>query len=666
MSPSPRHSQGLIGNAVAGYLLALVHWRQLLAVLLPVLTPAVLGLVLLDLLVGRDNMVMMDYVPLVRDDGGKVLAWARLGLVPACWMLALSATAVAVTGAERGHAVRPVKAIRAAVRHFPVFAIGMCTVVVATVLMLWVVAAVAATMGSGVVGLILILGTLAVAAVVSARMLVGVISHQLGGSDWRLTRGRVTSTAGAFLLGGVVVPLFLVYLGVRVLVDIPLSGAIRAMGAVLPVGLIAAQAGILAHVYLLQRDVSQSPGQESTDLSAIDAPLADLSGEPPRRRWLAVAVAAMIAALLASPGVEAANPFGAPTVRSHEDTLAGASAVAWPAGQHPTIATTGGARFCDNDVCDRYTARNGGPVVMDGVGTAGISADGATVLKAAVTGSQERGGPFLHYARCTRDGCPEAWLPVRASAEEPFGWPEIAVAVGPDDAIWFAVAMPSADNEPGKATYRITFVRCADLGCARPQRHEMGTVWRMPGDGSADRHRVRLSIGTAGQPVATVRTGLSASRVTCEPVSCTNPTTTHLLVGQAGTAWTTVPAPTGPVVAFQPGELRIGERMVPLKASQIASGSGALAATTSRVYATAAEATNYPGLRIRIGPQRNPRQPEYLQQVLWRCDGSRCRRHVLDAFETTAGNEMLAVSADDRVLIVRQDRILLFSPPASG
>lgn len=670
MPHSSPGSLGLIGNAAVGYRLAWAHRRQLLAVLLPVLAPAMLGLVLLDLLLGRDHMMIVNGVPVFHGDG--TLGGARLILIVAAWLLALSAAALTAAGGVRGHAVRPLAALRTALRHFPVFAIGVVAVGVATYAALWMTAQVA----DGTTGLVLIVGVLVAAATVAARMLVGLLSHQLGGFDWRLTRGRVPSTAGAFLLGGVAVPWFLAYLSDAILTAVtaaqPAAG--QAVGAILVIGLVAAQAGILAHVYLMPRDepslTESSSGRESADLAAVDARLAELAGAAPRRRWLAAAATAAAIAVLAPTGIAVANPFGASTVRSHEDAPGGSTVAAWPPGRHPVIATVTGARFCDNDVCDRYASPNGGPAVLDGQGTAGISADGDTVVKAVLTGGQDSGGPFIHYARCRRDGCREAWLPARASAREPFGWPDLAAAVAPDQAVWFVLAMPSDDEKPGAANYRLTFIRCADAGCAKPQRHQAGIVERLPDDEAPDRGHTRLSIDAAGRPVATIRTGTSAITVTCDPVTCAAPRTTSTFTGQPGGVWAAPTAFTEPAVSFDEGTLRIGEQ------TQWLDGGGgilprteAVAVSGSHVYVTAAEPTTRPGLHVTVGesieqPELAQGEAGYWQQVLWRCDRSRCDRRILDASDSLADHETMAAAADGRVLIIRQDRILLVSAPA--
>ena len=122
------------------------------------------------------------------------------------------------------------------------------------------------------------------------------------------------------------------------------------------------------------------------------------------------------------------------------------------------------------------------------------------MVKAALSGGADYGGPFIHHARCTRDGCPQAWVPVRASAREPFGWPELAAAIAPAAAVWFVLAMPGGSEEPGRATYRIAFIRCAEVGCARPQRHPGGTVRRTPDDWTGGTSRAQLRIDADGRP----------------------------------------------------------------------------------------------------------------------------------------------------------------------
>jgi hypothetical protein len=172
--------------------------------------------------------------------------------------------------------------------------------------------------------------------------------------------------------------------------------------------------------------------------------------------------------------------------------------------------------------------------------------------------------------------------------------------------------------------------------------------------------------------VATLRTGLEAVLVTCAPVTCAAPSSEWTFAGRPGTVWVAPTTPAPRVASFEPGMVRFGERTLSVEGNAVAPGSGAVAASGAHVYATAAEATTRPhGLRITIGAsarEGEPREPEsgYWQQVLWRCDQSHCRRQVLNTFRSAAGREMLAVGADGRVLIVREDRILLVSAAASS
>jgi hypothetical protein len=479
-----------------------------------------------------------------------------------------------------------------------------------------------AVVAGGPFGVALAVGALVLAAVVAARILLGVLAQRLGGFGW----------AGTFLLGGVVVPLLVLQLRSTLW-----PALTEVLDPVLLTGVVAVQAGILAHLALLPRDDDLAIGGGS-------------------RSALWPGVAALTVPVMLSAGAAVLNPLDVPSLRSNDHPPAGgAVALAWPAGQHPVIATTNGARFCDTDLCDRYVARNGGPAVMGGRGTAGVGPDGV-VVRAAVTGSEEGGGPFIHYARCTRDGCPEAWLPVRASAAEPFGWPELAVAGAPDGALWFALAMPSSDDQ-----YRISFIRCADTACARPQRHQAGTLERTLADGYPEGQRARLTISADGRPTAAFWIGWRLKTVTCEPVTCAGPRQGSANVAFRDAVWATPPALGAEPVLLMAGRLRIGDDdWVPLEAADVAPRSGAVAVAGSRVYATVATATGRPpGFHLTVGAA-----PGHWQQMLWICERSHCRRHPLDVFRGPAGRELLAVGPDGRVLIVRDDLITLTTLPA--
>lgn len=543
-------------------------------VVLPLLAPTLIGLALADLLLGRGHAMVTNGLLVIDSSEGARLAWARLGLIAMFWLLALPAATLALIGAERGHTVRSLEAIVAAVRYLPALAAGMCAAAVLAFALLWAAAGVAVAVGGGLPGLVLVVGALAVAGVAAARILIGVLSHLIGGPGGAVTTGRVAGTAGAFLLGGVAVPLVLAHLADRIGGDVRVPVVGQAIDAVLLIALIAMQAGILAHLCPQRRDPVRTGDRESGRSTAGDARLGALSGGPMRLPGLAIAATATAIAVLAPWGIAVANPFGAPTVRSHPDAPGGVAAIAWPAGKHPVMATTTGARFCDNDVCDSYIAHNGAPLVMDGRGDASISADGATVVSANLTGGAEDGGPFINYGRCTRAGCSQAWLPARTSAKEPVTWPELAVAIAPDQAIWFVLATPSDDDEPGKATYRISFIRCAQVGCPKPQRFDGGTMQRIVEDNPDGRRRVRLTIGADGRPLATIRTGVEAALVTCDPVTCAQARSTWVFAGEPGRTWVAPAASAEPLVTFQPDAVRIGEQLVPLSSNGIPWWSG--------------------------------------------------------------------------------------------
>jgi hypothetical protein len=301
-------------------------------------------------------------------------------------------------------------------------------------------------------------------ALVAVRGLLGVIGWAVG----RAARGPSWRDAVLFLLGGVVMPLLLAVVADAIgISDAPYAGPL--VGVVLIVIALMAQVGLAARPH-----VSDSVGSA-------------------RAVWWP-GVALVGAAVLAPVGLAVLNPIDLPTVRTHERGPSTAMAVAWPAGGHPVIVTSGGVWFCADDLCNRFTDVSGGPPTIDGFGTASVGVDG-TVVKTAVTGGPDTGGPFVQYARCVRDGCRQAWLPVRATVREkpgPLGvGTEAAGAAAPDGAIWLFVAVPVDGGKHGR--YRFQMIRCEDVGCADPQRHELGFADHTPADGVPAR-----APGTAG------------------------------------------------------------------------------------------------------------------------------------------------------------------------
>ncbi|HET9518666.1 MAG TPA: hypothetical protein VFO77_13170, partial [Actinoplanes sp.] len=429
---------------------------RLLPVVLPVVAVNLIGSLVLDLLTGADQLIIVDGDLSVTDEGGPV-AWLRLGLTVVTWLVALSAAAVAAVGARRGRAVDPRAAMVVALRDLPATALALCVAAGASVGVLWVAAGLTGAVG-GAPGMVLIAGVLVALAVVGARLLLGVLTQVFGGSAWQLSRGRLLSTAGVFLLGGIGPPMVAAYLLQQLRAGVRVPVLLDLLDAALLVGTVALQANLLARNYLQPRDTVQA-GLAVADLDAVDARLAALAGRRPQWGWLGAA--GILLPVLLSAGLAATNPYGLPSIRTTDSI--GAVAAAWPAGRHPVVVTTGGVRFCDSDLCDRYVGRHG-MAVMDGWSTSTIGPDG-TVVTVATTGSEQNGGPFIEYAKCTRAGCRHEFLPVRASAREKYAWPSVAGVAAPDGSVWFAVAMPSSDDESEGSAYRSSMIRCAQVPC---------------------------------------------------------------------------------------------------------------------------------------------------------------------------------------------------------
>jgi hypothetical protein len=223
--------------------------------------------------------------------------------------------------------------------------------------------------------------------------------------------------------------------------------------------------------------------------------------------------------------------------------------------------------------------------------------------------------------------------------------------------------MTPDEDKPGPKTSTISLIRCARFPCAKPERHVVGTVGRAPDDGLSDGRRGRLSIGADGRPVAAFWAGSFFHVVTCEPVTCANPRVADTGAGPRDALWATPTGLDDEAVSLTGGALKIGDDWVTL-ANQIAEQSGALAVAGTRLYATAAVPTTARPAGFHVGTP-----PEFWQQVLWRCERSHCdrpERVPLDVFQDPARPEVLAVGMDGRVLIVRDDRVLLLATPTTG
>lgn len=448
--------------------------------------------------------------------------------------------------------------------------------------------------------------------------------------------GRVWHRSGAMLLGAVALPLLLVYLRDGLHRVTPWPAVTDLIDLALLIAVAGAQAGVV--VYAAQGEV---------------APAQAPAGRTPARL---AAVLALVPALLGT-GAAAANPYEVARLTVHNggpgvDPVA----VAWPPGLHPVIVTMSSARFCDDDECRSWTLRTFSPAVMDNYGTVGIGADGSVAV-AALTGGQDNGGPFIHYGRCTRDGCEQAWLPVRVAAEEFFAWPELAVTPTPGGGIAFALAMPNTDR------VRVNFIRCQDMQCSEPERHQLGGVaGRVHGGMDAShgiRKRARLTVLPDGRPVASFWIADTVIGATCEPVGCADPRLTVRPAGADSPAWAPLGGVDDDVVSLSEHALHTGPTVTPLAGAGGDPLTRAIAVSGTAVYVTMAVPAVWPSrLRPHLGAA-----PQYWQQVLWRCPDAECtaaRRIPLGPPGVPDWRSArLAVSHDGRVLVVTAERIIL-------
>ncbi|MBU2669099.1 hypothetical protein KOI35_36860 [Actinoplanes bogorensis] len=556
--------------------------RHLFAVVLPVVAAMVAVPALLDLAGSDQRQIILDNS--ADPPGDIVLAWAKLLVLVALWLIGLVGGVWAVV---RG--AGPFASWWKGIKQLPIFALGLIAAAGGTALATWAIAG--AVIGPAT--LVLLIAVQLLGALVAVRILLAGIARVVGGPrpSWR--------QAILFLLGGVVLPAFLTYGLLRL--DVPAV-------ALVMIVVLAAQVSLAAAPHVRETGESRPP-----------------------RLWPAVLV--LVVAVLIPYGMTKLNLTHEPPIRFNAHGPSTAVAVAWPAGRHPVIATVGGAWFCDDDLCETFTDVSGGGPAVPGFGTATVGPDGA-VIKTAVTGGPDQGGPFVQYGRCVREGCSMAWLPVRASAREKIDLTartEVAGASAPDGALWLFVAL----SIPGK--YKYSLIRCADVPCTAPQRHDIGVLDRTPSDGYSDGDRARLSIGADGRPSASFWLGHGIVRFTCDPVTCAAPKQSDEVVGP----------PDSYLVAN--GELRRGESSVPISGEAVAA-----VAAGSTVYVTSAlPARATPGFHLNFGPE-----PQHWLQVLWRCD-DRCTRTPLDFYSGDARKSLLAVAPDGRALIVRDDGIVL-------
>ncbi len=490
----------MLSNVTSGYGLAWARRRQLLPVLLVVLVPMAVAVFTLDVVSAAAEAPVINGVFVFSHSGG-LTTIVQLALIVLSWLLAVTAGCVTVIELSRLPA-----ALATAARRLPLLAIGLLVLMAFSAAAVWVAAHVSAIFGARL-ALVVLLAALAALAVVLARLVFAVATTVFGGSSWALTRGRVAATAGAFLLGGVALPLLLVWLLGSWRSALP-PLLMEAVNSIAMIAAVACQVGIISHIYLLGRET----------VSTDEVP------QPVRRWWWVPVVAGLLAPTLASAAVAAANPYGAPTLQAHGDGPAGGPmAVAWPPAMAPIIVSNAGIRFCDDDLCTSFVSRGGGPPIMEGYGTVVISPEGV-VAKAVLMGGSENGGPFIHYGLCTRDqGCAQGWVPSRASADEPFVWAQLAPMVAKDGRLWLALAVPPPIGQPAPVTAELKLLRCDDAKCANPKRFSLGKVDAQPREGDGPARYGRLSFDADGRPRLLFEIDGVLRSATCAPVTCADP-----------------------------------------------------------------------------------------------------------------------------------------------
>jgi hypothetical protein len=144
-------------------------------------------------------------------------------------------------------------------------------------------------------------------------------------------------------------------------------------------------------------------------------------------------------------------------------------------------------------------------------------------------------------------------------------------------------------------------------------------------------------------------------RFSCEPVTCANPRHAEGRAAPPDAVWTV----TGErAVAVRSGELYDGENSAVI-APGVAAQSGAVAIAGPYVYLTAAMPANATReSHVTVGES-----VQHWRQTIWRCTGLTCTSAPMDTYTGEARRELLAVADDGRILVVRDDRIVLRETP---
>lgn len=650
---------GAFGNAFGGYGRAWRHWRELLPVLAPILVPSLLiRFAVRALESGDDTAIVNGVVSLPVPEGA--WAWLDLALTGIGWGWAIGAAILVAAGAMRGIAVSPGRAVLRALYLMP--ELGIFLVAIGAIVPLSVLV-------GGLFLPLVAVAALVFGALAAARLLVTIPRILLRGNTcgaWIHASGRWLSVVGATVVGVIGLPLGLLWLTGK-LSELVAGGAIpgelaplaltlvtQTVHAVVALAVVAGQAGTLAQVYLMRR-AADDPGRVP-DLSVVDGKLATLTGRPVRGTRLVAASSLVLPAVLVAV-VTLANPLAAPSVSTHSAGFPGVVAVGWPEGGHPVIVTSGGIRFCHDDECRGYTSRRSPVGVMTGHGVAAVGADGS-VVEATLTGSQEIGGPFVHLARCTVDKCEDSWVPTRASSDEEFIYPEVAVGAAPDGTVFIALVVPLPGDRRRMSNVELKLIRCADVACARPQRHSFGVV-----EGTAEPTYygprtfpvAHIAFDNTANPVISYRVGSRVWKAACTLSTCDG----KRMVGHQAhsSAYPLVPLP-----GVDTGVLTLGGAQLwhcradtctdtVLEGCCVNEDLSALALAGSGSLAVSVIPAGPPeGIHIRIGAP----SPQRQRLVLVHCPDLECRdpaRIPLTVTETEL-NGLWIAERDGRVLIV--------------
>ncbi|MEU8080762.1 hypothetical protein AB0B31_35575 [Catellatospora citrea] len=684
--------------------------------LLPALIPALIVTSLADVVAAGGDAPIIDGTFVIAEDNGWS-GWGRLAIMVTAWLVAMTAGAVAGVGVLRGVRVSPLRSLWAAAGCLPLLAAELVVVGLGVAAWMWVAASVAGFLGVGgppgqLLGLLALIAAAAAAAVAASHLmftLIGtVLERNVRVYPWR----HVRQAAVPFLLGGVLpglVPAAVAGAGGESGLVGSWSWLVRLAETVLLTGMVAVQAMLLARGYLWLAQAEAADGPTEDPMNAVDARLASWA---PRHTTTTIAsapepatsggawisrLAALPAVLaLAAPTVVVAavnvwNPYSSITIETSALGQGGyVRVVGWSAEGNPVLSTPGRVVFCHDPVCDRGSPAHGGPETEWMTGTVTLAPDG-DALKIGTSGSAESGGPFLHYARCTpgKGRCAEQWLAMRGSAKEEFaGWSMFAGTPGRDGGLLFALATPEADGErraaadssgwPTAVRTRLRLIRCPDFECARPQRHDLGTISRVDPSWSSGGRTGRLVVDADGTPHASFRIDGGYVDATCAPVTCADPQIVPVddpYQADFGPIWSVIStsAPGKEPFAGPPGAAADAGRLDAAGTRLEFGPDSALTLAGHGTYAVTAERITRRGLHISLGGSAGGEQVGTAWRwVLWHCAPG-CHtpdRTLLDVTISIDDSTMappgvqLVPAPDGRILLLRADRTLLIPIPA--